>query len=267
MEEKLNDQEIIRREKLKKLEELGVNPWGERFDRTDTTKSAREKSNGKTNEELDAEHVYVKLAGRIMSLRKMGKASFLNIQDKFGKIQGYISIDTVGQNEYEIFKICDIGDIVGLYGRLMLTRTGELTIRVEEFTFLTKSLRVLPEKFHGLTDVEERYRHRYVDLIMNEEAKNVALLRPKILRSMQRYFDNLGFVEVETSVLSPILGGANARPFVTHHNTLNKDFYLRIATELPLKRLIVGGLEKVYEFGRLNLLLLNFMKLMVIYNQ
>lgn len=251
MEEKLNDQEIIRREKLKKLEELGVNPWGERFDRTDTTKSAREKSNGKTNEELDAEHVYVKLAGRIMSLRKMGKASFLNIQDKFGKIQGYISIDTVGQNEYEIFKICDIGDIVGLYGRLMLTRTGELTIRVEEFTFLTKSLRVLPEKFHGLTDVEERYRHRYVDLIMNEEAKNVALLRPKILRSMQRYFDNLGFVEVETSVLSPILGGANARPFVTHHNTLNKDFYLRIATELPLKRLIVGGLEKVYEFGRL----------------
>lgn len=251
MEEKLNDQEIIRREKLKKLEELGVNPWGERFDRTDTTKSAREKSNEKTNEELDAEHVYVKLAGRIMSLRKMGKASFLNIQDKFGKIQGYISIDTVGQNEYEIFKICDIGDIVGLYGRLMLTRTGELTIRVEEFTFLTKSLRVLPEKFHGLTDVEERYRHRYVDLIMNEEAKNVALLRPKILRSMQRYFDNLGFVEVETSVLSPILGGANARPFVTHHNTLNKDFYLRIATELPLKRLIVGGLEKVYEFGRL----------------
>ena len=251
MEEKLNDQEIIRREKLKKLEELGVNPRGERFDRTDTTKSAREKSNGKTNEELDAEHVYVKLAGRIMSLRKMGKASFLNIQDKFGKIQGYISIDTVGQNEYEIFKICDIGDIVGLYGRLMLTRTGELTIRVEEFTFLTKSLRVLPEKFHGLTDVEERYRHRYVDLIMNEEAKNVALLRPKILRSMQRYFDNLGFVEVETSVLSPILGGANARPFVTHHNTLNKDFYLRIATELPLKRLIVGGLEKVYEFGRL----------------
>lgn len=251
MEEKLNDQEIIRREKLKKLLELGVDPWGQRFDRTDTTKTAKEKSENKTNEELENHPIYVKLAGRIMSLRKMGKASFLNIQDKFGRIQGYISIDTVGEKSYDIFKICDIGDIVGIYGRLMLTRTGELTVRVEEFTFLTKSLRVLPEKFHGLTDVEERYRHRYVDLIMNEEAKRVALLRPKILRSMQKYFDNLGFVEVETSVLSPILGGANARPFITHHNTLNKDFYLRIATELPLKRLIVGGLEKVYEFGRL----------------
>lgn len=251
MEEKLNDQELVRREKLKKLEELGIDPWGERFDRTDTSKTCREKAEGKTNEELEANPVYVKVAGRLMSLRKMGKASFLNIQDKFGRLQGYISIDSVGEKSYEVFKICDIGDIVGLYGRLMLTRTGEITIRVEEFTFLTKSLRVLPEKYHGLTDVEERYRHRYVDLIVNEEAKRVALLRPQILRSMQRYFDNLGFVEVETSVLSPILGGANARPFITHHNTLNKDFYLRIATELPLKRLIVGGLEKVYEFGRL----------------
>lgn len=251
MEEKLNDQELVRREKLKKLEELGIDPWGERFDRTDTSKTCREKAEGKTNEELEVNPVYVKVAGRLMSLRKMGKASFLNIQDKFGRLQGYISIDSVGEKSYEVFKICDIGDIVGLYGRLMLTRTGEITIRVEEFTFLTKSLRVLPEKYHGLTDVEERYRHRYVDLIVNEEAKRVALLRPQILRSMQRYFDNFGFVEVETSVLSPILGGANARPFITHHNTLNKDFYLRIATELPLKRLIVGGLEKVYEFGRL----------------
>lgn len=251
MEKKLNDQEIVRREKLQKLRELGVDPWGARFDRTDTTQSCREKSEGKDNEELETNQIYVKIAGRLMSLRKMGKASFLNIQDRYGRIQGYISIETVGEKSYEIFKICDIGDIVGLYGRLMRTRTGELTIRVEEFTFLTKSLRVLPEKFHGLTDVEERYRHRYVDLIMNDEAKKVAFLRPKILRSMQRYFDNQGFVEVETSVLSPILGGANARPFVTHHNTLNKDFYLRIATELPLKRLIVGGMEKVYEFGRL----------------
>ena len=141
--------------------------------------------------------------------------------------------------------------MVGVYGKLMLTRTGELTLRAEKFTFLTKSLRPLPEKFHGLTDVEERCRHRYVDLIMNEESKRIALLRPQILRSMQRYFDSKGFVEVETSVLQPILGGANARPFITHHNTLNKDFYLRIATELQLKRLIVGGLEKVYEFGRL----------------
>ena len=251
MEEKLNDQELARREKLKKLAELGVNPWGEAYKRTDTTLTCREKSEGKTNEELETNHIYVDVAGRIMFLRKMGKASFVNIQDKFGKIQIYISIDTVGEESYNIFKVCDIGDIVGFYGRLMLTRTGELTIRAEKFTFLTKSLKPLPEKFHGLTDVEERCRHRYVDLIMNEQSKRTALLRPQIIRSMQRFFDARGFVEVETSVLQPILGGANARPFITHHNTLNKDFYLRIATELQLKRLIVGGLEKVYEFGRL----------------
>ena len=251
MEEKLNDQELARREKIKKLQELGVDPWGKKFDRTDSTKSAKEKALNKTNEELEANPIEVTLAGRIMFLRKMGKASFFNIQDKEGKIQAYISIDSVGEKDYTIFKVCDVGDIVGFSGHLMLTRTGELTVKVTSFTFLTKSLRVLPEKFHGLTDVEERYRHRYVDLIMNEESKKVALLRPRILRSMQHYFDSLGFVEVETSVLQPILGGANARPFITHHNTLDKDFYLRIATELPLKRLIVGGLERVYEFGRL----------------
>ena len=251
MEEKLNDQEIVRREKLAKLEELGINPWGERFERTDTSKTCKEKVEGKTEEELENNHIEVIVAGRLMSIRKMGKASFLNIQDIDGRIQGYISIDTVGAESYEVFKMCDIGDIVGLNGRLMRTRTGEVTIRVDKFTFLTKSLKVLPEKFHGLTDVEERYRRRYIDLIMNEEAKRVALLRPKILRSMQHYFDSLGFVEVETSMLQPILGGANAKPFITHHNSLDKDFYLRIATELPLKRLIVGGLEKVYEFGRL----------------
>ena len=251
MEEKLNDQELARREKIKKLQELGVDPWGKKFDRTDSTKTAKEKALNKTNEELEANPIEVTLAGRIMFLRKMGKASFFNIQDKEGKIQAYISIDSVGEKDYTIFKACDIGDIVGFSGHLMLTRTGELTVKVTIFTFLTKSLRVLPEKFHGLTDVEERYRHRYVDLIMNEESKKVALSRPRILRSMQHYFDSLGFVEVETSVLQPILGGANARPFITHHNTLDKDFYLRIATELPLKRLIVGGLERVYEFGRL----------------
>ena len=251
MEERLTDQELARREKLKKLEELGINPWGEAFERTDTSATCREKANGKTNEELEANPIHVTVAGRIMFLRKMGKASFVNIQDKFGKIQIYISIDSVGEETYNIFKICDIGDIIGISGKLMLTRTGELTIKADNFKFLTKSLRPLPEKFHGLTDIEERCRHRYVDLIMNEGSKRVALLRPKILRSMQNYFDKRGFVEVETSVLQPILGGANARPFITHHNTLNKDFYLRIATELQLKRLIVGGLEKVYEFGRL----------------
>ena len=251
MERKLTDQELARREKLNKLIELGVNPWGQKYERTDTSLTCKQKAEGKTNEDFEANPVHVNVAGRVMFLRKMGKASFLNIQDKEGKIQAYISIDSVGQENYEIFKLTDIGDIIGIEGKLMLTRTGEITIKVEKFTFLTKALRPLPEKFHGLTDVEERYRHRYVDLIMNDDAKRVALLRPKIIRSMQHYFDNMGFVEVETSVLQPILGGANARPFITHHNTLDKDFYLRIATELQLKRLIVGGLEKVYEFGRL----------------
>ena len=249
--EELNDQELVRREKLEKLKELGVDPYGSKFERTDTTKSCREKVLNKTNEELNENHIYVKVAGRAMSIRRMGKASFLNIQDKYGRIQAYMGIDVVGERAYEVFKLTDIGDIVGLYGRLMFTRTGELTIRVEEYTFLTKSLKVLPEKFHGLTDTEERYRRRYLDLIMNEDAKKVALLRPKIVREIQRFLDERGYVEFETSVLQPILGGANARPFITHHNALDKDFYLRIATELALKRLIVGGLEKVYEIGRL----------------
>ena len=249
--EELNDQELVRREKLEKLKELGVDPYGSKFERTDTTKSCREKVLNKTNEELNENHIYVKVAGRVMSIRRMGKASFLNIQDKYERIQAYMGIDVVGEHTYEVFKLTDIGDIVGLYGRLMFTRTGELTIRVEEYTFLTKSLKVLPEKFHGLTDTEERYRRRYLDLIMNEDAKKVALLRPKIIREIQRFLDERGYVEFETSVLQPILGGANARPFITHHNALDKDFYLRIATELALKRLIVGGLEKVYEIGRL----------------
>ena len=249
--EELNDQELVRREKLEKLKKLGVDPYGSKFERTDTTKSCREKVLNKTNEELNVNHIYVKVAGRAMSIRRMGKASFLNIQDKYGRIQAYMGIDVVGEHAYEVFKLTDIGDIVGLYGRLMFTRTGELTIRVEEYTFLTKSLKVLPEKFHGLTDTEERYRRRYLDLIVNEDAKKVALLRPKIIREIQRFLDERGYVEFETSVLQPILGGANARPFITHHNALDKDFYLRIATELALKRLIVGGLEKVYEIGRL----------------
>lgn len=250
-EDKLTDQELARREKIKKLMDLGVYPWGEKFDRTDSTLSIKEKAEGKTEEELEADQIDAKIAGRVLLLRRKGKAAFFNVQDKEGKIQAYISIDTVGEQNYEIFKLTDIGDIVGLEGRIMLTRTGELTIRVEKFTYLTKALKPLPEKYHGLTDVEERYRQRYLDLIVNEESKRVALLRPKIIRTMQHFFDERGFVEVETSVLQPILGGASARPFITHHNTLNKDFYLRIATELQLKRLIVGGLEKVYEFGRL----------------
>ena len=228
MEEKLTDQERARREKLARYKELGVDPYGKKFVRSDSIKSVREKAAGKDNEQLEAKPIYVTLAGRIMALRKMGKASFMNIKDVTGNIQCYVGIDVVGEEAYTVFKLADLGDIVGVYGRVMLTRTGELTVRVEKYTHLTKSLRPLPEKFHGLTDVEERYRHRYVDLIMNDDSMKIALARPKVIRAIQNYCDKLGFVEVETSILSPILGGASARPFITHHNTLDKDFYLRI---------------------------------------
>ena len=251
MEERLSDQELVRRQKVEKLKELGIDPFGEAYERSHHSLDIRSLVEGKTSEEVEALNLNVSIAGRIMFIRKMGKASFFSIQDLKGKMQVYISINDVGEDSYNLFKMADIGDFVGVKGTVMLTRTGEPTVKCLEYTHLTKALRPLPEKFHGLTDKEERYRRRYVDLIMNEDAKRVAVIRPKIIRAIQEYCDNLGFIEVETPVLQPIQGGATARPFVTHHNALDKDFYLRIATELPLKRLIVGGLEKVYEIGRL----------------
>ena len=186
-----------------------------------------------------------------MFIRKMGKASFFSIQDKSGKIQIYISINDIGEEDYTLFKTADIGDIVGVEGKIMKTMTGEVTIKCLKYTHLVKALKPLPEKFHGLQDKEERYRRRYVDLIMNEESKRVAFLRPRIIRCIQNFMDNRGFTEVETPVLTTLLTGASARPFVTHHNAQDLDMYLRIALELHLKRLLVGGMDAVYEIGRL----------------
>ena len=246
-----SEQELVRREKAKDLESIGIDPFGHRFDVTSNTKEIREKFGEKTVEELDELGEEVTIAGRIMTKRGKGKAGFINVQDKFGQIQIYVKIDNIGEEAYEIFKKSDRGDIVGITGTVMRTHMGELSIRATKYEHLVKALRPLPEKFHGLVDTEERFRRRYVDLIMNEDSRRVAFMRPRIIRAIQHYLDNLGYVEVETPVLGTILGGAAARPFVCHHNTLDIDMYLRIATELPLKRLLVGGMDAVYEIGRL----------------
>ena len=244
------DQELIRREKAEKLKEMGLDPYGNRFDRTAYNLEIKEKYKDIEHDAFENINDEFTIAGRIMFIRKMGKASFITIKDKTGSIQIYISINDVGEDVYNLFKTADIGDIIGVYGKIMKTRTGEVTIKCLEYTHLVKALKPLPEKFHGLTDIEERYRRRYVDLIMNDEAKNVALLRPRIIRCIQNYMDNQGFTEVETPILTTLLTGASARPFITHHNTQDLDMYLRIALELPLKRLLVGGMEAVYEIGR-----------------
>ena len=248
---KFNEQELVRRAKLQELIDMGIDPYGQRYDVSILSGEIKEKYAGYTHEELEEMNVEVSIAGRIMSKRRKGKVCFMHILDKLGQIQIYIRKDTIGEDAYNLVIKQDIGDIIGVTGTVMVTNTGELSVKVATYTHLAKSLRPLPEKFHGLTDTEERYRRRYVDLIMNEEARKIAFTRPKIIRSIQNYLDNLGYTEVETPVLNPILGGAAARPFVTHHNTLDMDYYLRIATELNLKRLIVGGMDGVYEIGRL----------------
>ena len=244
--EELDENHLIqvRKEKLKALIEAGKNPYEiTEFNRSHVTTEIFE-----NYEELEGKEVAI--AGRIMGKRIMGKASFAHVQDPYGKIQLYVSVNDLGEESYKAFKEDDIGDIVGVRGFVFKTKTGEISIHAKEVTLLSKSLRPLPEKFHGLKDTDLRYRQRYVDLIINPEVKDTFIKRIQILKEIRSFLDNLGYLEVETPILNNISGGASARPFITHHNTLDIDMYLRIALELNLKRLIVGGFDKVYEMNR-----------------
>jgi lysyl-tRNA synthetase class 2 len=249
-QEELNDQLQVRRDKMNTMRERGLDPFGKRYDRSHNIKELVEQYAELEKEDLEAKDVSVTLAGRIMTKRGKGKAGFANIQDLTGQIQVYVRVDAIGVEAYEVFDSSDLGDIIGVKGTLFKTKVGELSVKVLEFEFLTKALRPLPDKFHGLKDVEQRYRQRYLDLIMSQESRSTFITRSKIIQSMRRYLDNHGYLEVETPMMHSIAGGASARPFITHHNALDMELYMRIAIELHLKRLIVGGLEKVYEIGR-----------------
>lgn len=246
----LNELLRIRRDKLDELRRLGADPFGHRFDVTHHARDVLSAYADRPQEELEELNVQVRMAGRIMQKRNMGKASFAHIQDLTGRIQIYVRLDAVGETAYQIYNLLDIGDIIGVVGSVFKTKTGETSVKVSRLEVLTKSLYPLPEKFHGLKDVEMRYRQRYVDLIVNPEVKETFITRSRIISSIRRYLDERGYLEVETPTMHAIAGGAAARPFITHHNALDMQLYMRIAIELHLKRLIVGGLEKVYEIGR-----------------
>jgi lysyl-tRNA synthetase class 2 len=238
-----NEQMQIRRNKLQQLLDLGIDPFGARFDRSHFSEDIIDQFDS-----LEGQQVAI--CGRLMAIRGHGKTCFATIADFGGSIQIYVRKDMVSEKEFASLKLWDIGDIIGINGIVFRTQKGEISVKAQRVTFLTKSLRPLPEKWHGLKDVETRYRQRYVDLIVNPEVKDTFIVRSKIIRAIRRYLDDLGFLEVETPTLHTVAGGAAARPFITHHNTLDIQMYLRIALELHLKRLIIGGMEKVYEIGR-----------------
>ena len=246
----LNDQMLVRREKLETIREAGLDPFGKRFERTANSASLNKTYADKSKEDLHDLAERATIAGRIMTKRGKGKVSFAHIQDREGQIQIYVRKDNVGDEAYDIFKHADLGDFYGVEGEVMRTDMGELSIKADNITFLSKSLRPLPEKYHGLTDTETKYRKRYLDLISNRESFNRFVSRSKIISEVRRYLDSHDYLEVETPVLHNEAGGAAARPFMTHHNAQDIDMALRIALELHLKRLIVGGMEKVYEIGR-----------------
>ncbi|KXT73343.1 Lysyl-tRNA synthetase (class II) [Streptococcus sp. DD10] len=247
----LNDQQIVRREKMTALREQGIDPFGKRFERTANSGQLKEKYAELDKDQLHELNERATIAGRLVTKRGKGKVGFAHIQDREGQIQIYVRKDAVGEENYEIFKKADLGDFLGIEGEIMRTDMGELSIKASHITHLSKALRPLPEKFHGLTDIETIYRKRHLDLIANRESFDRFVTRSTVISEIRRYMDGQGFLEVETPVLHNEAGGAAARPFITHHNAQNIDMVLRIATELHLKRLIVGGMERVYEIGRI----------------